>query len=73
MVLNLLTILLKKIMKDRGFTINYVDIQDHHKLGKIDSFVRTLREKINKYLVIHNTTKYIDVLPKIIYNYNHTN
>ena len=51
-------------MKDRDITINYVDVQDHHKLGKIDRFVRTLREKVNKYLVIRNTTKYIDVLPK---------
>ena len=62
----------KKIMKDRDITINYVDVQDHHKLGKIDRFVRTLREKINKYLIIHNTTEYIWCLPKKIYNYNHT-
>ena len=38
MVLNLLEIFLKKIMKDRDITINYVDVQDHHKLGKIDRF-----------------------------------
>ena len=62
----------KDLMKKRGITINYVDVGDHHKLGVIDRFVRTLRERINKYLEMHNTTKYIDVLPKLVYNYNHS-
>ena len=62
----------QKLLKDRGIDINYVDVGDHHKLGIVDRFVRTLREKINKYMVMHKTTKYIDVLPKIIYNYNNS-
>ena len=54
----------KKFIRDRGIEINYVDAGDHHKLGIVDRFVRTLQEKISKYCTMHNTTKYIDVLPK---------
>ena len=60
----------KKLLNNRGIEIKYVDVGDHHRLGIVDRFVRTLREKTNKYMEMHNTTKYIDVLPKIINNYN---
>ena len=60
----------KKMMKERGIDIQFIDVGDHKRLGIVDRFVRTLREKINKYLTMFNTTKYIDVLPKIISNYN---
>lgn len=59
-----------KLLRKKNIEIRYAEVQDHHKLGIIDRFVRTLREKINKYLVMHKTTKYIDVLPKLISNYN---
>ena len=57
-------------MKERGIDIQFIDVGDHKRLGIVDRFVRTLREKINKYMAMFNTTKYIDVLPKIISNYN---
>ena len=60
----------KKLLRDRGITINYVDVGDHHKMGIVDRFIRTLREKINRYFTMYNTTKYINVLPQIIYGYN---
>ena len=62
----------KKIMKENGIDIQFVDVGDHKRLGIVDRFVRTLRRKINVYLSMHHSTKYIDVLPKIINNYNHT-
>ena len=60
----------KKMMNERGIDVQFIDVGDHKRLGIVDRFVRTLREKINKYLTMFNTTKYIDVLPKIISNYN---
>ena len=60
----------KKIMKENGIDIQFVDVGDHKRLGIVDRFVRTLREKMNKYMAMFNTTKYIDVLPKLISNYN---
>ena len=58
-----------KKMTNRGVDINYVQVGSHHALGTIDRFVRTLREKINKYLEMHNTTTYI-VLQSIVKNCN---
>ena len=60
----------KKILTNRGIDVNYVDVGSHHALGTIDRYVRTLREKINKYMEMYNTTTYIDVLQKIVENYN---
>ena len=51
----------KKLCKDNNIQINYVDVGDHHKLGIVDRFIRTLRGMINKYMAMHNTTKYINV------------
>ena len=62
----------KKLLRERGITINYVEVGDHHKMGIVDRFVRTLREKINKYCAMYNTTKYITILPQIIHGYNNT-
>ena len=58
--------------RERGILINYVDVGDHHKMGIVDRFVRTLREKINQYFTMYNTTKYINVLPKIMHGYNNS-
>lgn len=60
----------KKLLKDRGIDIQYAQVGDHFKLGLIDRVIRTLREKINKYMEMHNTTNYIDILSKIVQNYN---
>ena len=60
----------KELLNSRGIDINYVSVSDHHRLGIVDRFVRTIREKINKYMEMHNTTNYIDVLPDIVKNYN---
>ena len=55
---------LKRFVKERGIDVRYVDVKDHHKLGIVDRFYRALRERINKHLY------HINVLPKIIANYN---
>ncbi len=60
----------KELMKKLGTQINYVDVGDHKRLAIVDRFIRTLREKINLYMSMHNTTNYIDVLEKLVYNYN---
>lgn len=50
----------------------YIVINDSHKLGIINRFHRTLKEKLNKYFMAMNTTKWIDVMDTIIFNYNNT-
>ena len=62
-----------KYMTSQGVTdINYVPVNEHKKLAIVDRSVRTIREKIQKYMIMHHTQKYIDVLQDIIYNYNHS-
>ena len=60
----------KKLLSNRGIDIVYVQVGNHHALGLVDRLVRSIREKINKYMEMYNTTTYIDVLPKIVKNYN---
>ena len=59
-------------MTRQGREINYVDSGEHKILALVDGFVKTLRQKINMYLVQYNTSNYIDVLQKIVDNYNNT-
>ena len=62
----------KNLMNKNNIEIRYCEVGDHHKLGIIDRFVKTLRYKINKYVSTHQTVKYIDALPSIIHSYNNT-
>ncbi len=50
----------------------YVIKADGHKLGIINRFHRTIKEKLTKYFTANDTVRWIDVIVKIIYNYNHT-
>ena len=45
---------------------------DSHKLGIVNRFHRTLKDKLLKYMTSQDTVRWIDVIDKIIWNYNHT-
>jgi hypothetical protein len=47
-------------------------VGDSNKLGIINRFHRTLKQKIDKYMLAHNSARWIDVINKIVYNYNRT-
>ena len=40
--------------------------------GVVERVIRTLKNLIKRYLTQYNTTKYIDVLPTLVHNYNNT-
>lgn len=63
---------IKDLLKHHNIEHRFVDVNQHSSLGVIDRFCRTLRSLINKYCTSHKTTRYIDVLPKLIDNYNET-
>ena len=63
---------LKHLIKQFNVQISYAEVNDQHKMGLIDRLSRTIREKINKYMLMHNTSRYIDVLPDIIHSYNNS-
>ena len=62
----------KELMKTSNIEVRYVQVNNHKGLAVVDSFIKTLRSKIAKYCEMHNTTTYINVLPDIVYNYNHS-
>ena len=47
-------------------------LEDHHALGVIDRFSRTLKSMIAKFMTAKDTTKYIDELDRLINIYNNT-
>lgn len=64
----------KKVMKwfEENEITTYFVVGDSHKLGLINRFHRTLKEKLEKYFIANDTTKWIDELDTIIKNYNNT-
>jgi IS30 family transposase len=45
---------------------------DSHKLGIINRFHRTLKDKLTKYFSAKDTVRWVDVIDDIVYNYNHS-
>ena len=41
-------------------------------LGTLNRVCRSIRDIIKKYMTLHVTHTCIDILPKLIYNHNHT-
>ena len=60
------------MLKKEGIDLILADATDKNKMGKIERFNRTIRNKIEKYMTAYKTNKYIDVLPDLVYNYNHS-
>ena len=63
---------LKDLLKSYNIEHRFIDVKQHASLGLIDRWCRTLRGLINKFSTSHKTTRYIDVLPKLVDNYNNT-
>ena len=62
----------KALMRTHNVSHYLADEGDHSKMGMIERFNRTIKALISKYLTAYNTKKYIDALPDLLYNYNHT-
>ncbi len=62
----------KKIAKSHGITQHFVDAGDKTKMGKIERFNRTLRDKITKYMKAFKTLRWEDALDNLVSNYNNT-
>jgi hypothetical protein len=62
----------KQLLTNNNIEVNYFQAGDKHKMGLIERFNKTIRGLINKYLTAYNTTRYIDVLDKLVKNYNNS-
>jgi len=60
-----------KWFKAKGIKTYFV-VGDSHKLGIINRFHRTLKSKIEKYMIANDTARWIDILTEIIANLNNT-
>jgi len=65
--------LVKQLLTDNNITFQYYDkTQDRNNMMMVERIIRTIREKIEKYMIEHNTKRYIDDLDNLVYNYNNT-
>ncbi len=47
-------------------------VGDHHIMGMIERFNRTIKNYLRRYFTSHKTYNWIDIIDDIVYNYNHT-
>lgn len=64
--------LIQGVLTSRGITSHFSPVGDHKSLAFIDRAVRTLRMLVERYLEAHDTHTWVDALPDLIYNYNHS-
>jgi hypothetical protein len=57
--------------KEHNIEIYFVT-SDSHKLGIVNRFHRTLKEKLTRHFIATDSLNWVDVIDKIIYNYNHS-
>ena len=62
----------QEFLKKLNIIINPVILKDHHALGIIDRFARTLKTILSKYYIRNKNTNWTDKLQTIVENYNHT-
>ena len=62
-----------KIVQDlfRKLKINHYTVHSQFKAAVVERFNRTLRERLNRFFTYQRNKKWLAVLPKIVYAYNH--
>ena len=63
---------IQKLFSQNKIVHNTVPIGDHHSLGIIDRFARTLKTVLHKRFLKYNSLNWVDSLPKIVENYNNS-
>ena len=64
--------LFQKYLLKHDIAHNTVILNDHHSLGIIDRFARTLKTILNAYFIRNDNTIWINILDKVIKQYNNT-
>ena len=59
-----------KVLKDKSIEI--YSTHNDVKSAIAERFIRTLRKKIESNFILTNSTEWINILPQLIYEYNHT-
>jgi hypothetical protein len=61
-----------KRLLEKTHTEGWISENDDVKPALVERFNRTLKDRMYKYFTSKNTKKWIDILPKLIRNYNNT-
>ena len=61
-----------KVLDKNKIALNTVPLNDHHSLGIIDRFARTIKTILHKRFIKYSDKNWVDYLPKIIQNYNNS-
>jgi transposase InsO family protein len=51
---------------------SYAEPGDHHRMGIVERFNKTIRALLVKYCTAYKTKRYIDAVPQLVHNYNHS-
>ena len=62
----------QNMLDENEIALNPVPVHDHHSLGILDRFARTLKTTLHKRFIKHNSLNWIDNLDGIIKNYNNS-
>jgi vacuolar-type H+-ATPase catalytic subunit A/Vma1 len=62
----------QKILSNNNAVLEPVKLNDHHALGVIDAFAKKFKRVLSQEFLENKSTKWIDVLPKIIQQYTST-
>ena len=63
---------LQQLAANYDFKWYFADAHEKFRTGIGERVIRTIKNLIKRYLAHNNTTKYIDILPQLINNYNNT-
>ena len=62
----------QKELSENNAVLEHVKLNDHHALGVIDAFAKHLKRTLSKEYLDNKNTKWIDILPTIVEQYNDT-
>lgn len=60
----------RKYCKDNDIVQHFVPIGEKNPVGVVESYNKTLRQLLQRYLVSHQTKKFVTALPQVVKNYN---
>jgi len=64
--------LFDQFLNKNEIALDEVILQDHHALGIVDRYAKTLKTSIGTHFIRNKTLNWVDVLPKLIKQYNNT-
>lgn len=62
----------RKIREEHNIRASYAEKGDHHRMGIVERFNKTIRGALTKYMTAYHTKKWLPALDKLVKNYNNT-